>query len=432
MNKRNALVIFLLSFVVRLAYGWPSLKAPETALANDSYGYLQLAGELAHGRFPSLFRTPGYPLFLLLTGGGSVRAALVAQMLLDSLTAVLVAALAWRLWREQRRALLAGLLYALCPVAAALSGLILSETLSVFLVMTALWLGLAPPTRGNTAGQLICWVSATMTRPFCALLPLIASLFLLLWFGSEWRNRWKSQAVILTLYACCLGAWIGWNYHRSGLALLCTNPPVSFYIYEIPALRIVDQLGWPGYARAALLEPKEYDRLGLEYQQAYARELFPTLQPAPRNLWFTMDDPAQIRRLRAHAAEQAQGRLLDLIGIHVTGALQALRPKWASANLLTRLLELLRLLPLPFAALVLIGKRQWLLLAFFSVWTLYVVLAPGPVAFWRFRSLVEPFICLVLASALVLLRAGAPLAETEKSSFPEAPQAPAREPVFIK
>ena len=69
LDKRNALVIFSLSLVVRLAYGWPSLNFPENALGNDSYGYLRLAEELTHGRFPSLFRTPGYPLFLMLTGG---------------------------------------------------------------------------------------------------------------------------------------------------------------------------------------------------------------------------------------------------------------------------------------------------------------------------------------------------------------------------
>ncbi len=422
MNKRNALGIFLLGFAVRLAYGWQSLNFPEHALGNDSHGYLSLAAELTHGRFPSLFRTPGYPLFLLLTGGfpnASLHGPLLAQMLLDSLTAVLVAAIAWRLWRNQSRALLSGLLYAICPVAAAMSGSILSETLSVFLVVAAFWLALAQPSRISTTLQAGCWVGATLTRPFCVLLPLIVAFFLLLWFrqaGSEWSRRWKSQVAVLLLYACCLGAWVGWNYQRSGMAVLCTNPAVSFYIYEIPALRMVDQLSWPGYLRLALAQPKEYDRLGLEHQKAYAQELFPAANPVPQDLWFTMDNPAQIRRIRADAARQTQGRLLDLLGIHLTGALQAMRPKWASASLPTRWLELLRLLPLPFAALVLLWKRQWWLLALFGVWTFYVVLAPGPCAFWRFRSLIEPVISLVLASAVMLLRAGVQLTKTEKTS----------------
>jgi hypothetical protein len=419
MNKRATLGIFLLSFIVRLAYGWQSVMVPETAITNDTHIYRKLAEELTHGRFPSLFRTPGYPLFLLLTGGfpdGNLSVPLLTQLLLDSLTTVLVAAIAWRLWRDQSRALLAGLLYAICPVAAVMSGLILSETLSVFLVIAACWLALAQPSRLGTALQACCWVLATLTRPSCVLLPFIAVFFLLLWFrqtDSHWSLQWKSQVAVVLLYVGGIGAWMGWNYQRSGMAVLCTNPAVSFYIYEIPALRTLDQLGWPGYLRAALLQPKEFDRLGLEHQKAYAQELFPTANPAPQDLWFTMDDPATIRRLRADAGFHARGRMLDLIGIHLTGAFQAMRPKWASANWPTRLLDLLRLLPLPFAIVVLLRKRQWWLLALFSVWTLYAVLPPGPVAFWRFRSLVEPLICLVLASAVMLLRPGQQPAQTE-------------------
>jgi hypothetical protein len=427
-NKRNALVIFLLSLFVRLAYGWSSLNFPANALGNDSHGYLKLAAELAQGRFSSLFRTPGYPLFLLLTGGfpnTSLTITLLVQMLLDSLTAVLLAAIAWRLWRNQLGALLTGLIYALCPVAAVMSASILSETLSVFLIVAAFWLGLSQVSRFSTTLQVICWTGATLTRPFCVLLPLIVVFFLLLraWqTDTEWSRRWKSQVAVLLLYACCISTWIGWNYYRAGLAVLCTNPDVSFYIYEIPALRLVEQLSWPGYLRLALGQPKEFDRLGLEHQKAYARELFPAANPVPQDLWFTMDDPASIRRIRADAALQARGRLLDLIGIHLTGALQTMRPKWASAGLPTRFLELLRLLLLPLAALVLCWKRQWWLLALFGVWTLYVVLAPGPCAFWRFRSLIEPVISLVLASAGMLLPTGVPLRKTEHVSGTPVPE----------
>jgi hypothetical protein len=410
MKKRILLPIFLLALLVRLAYGWSSLQAPETALANDSYIYLKLAAELLHGQFPSLFRTPGYPLFLLLTGSfphGQHLAALLIQLLLDSLTAVLVALIAWRLWTHQLGALLAGALYALSPVAAVLSGFILSETLSVFLVSAAFWLSLGAPARRNTWLQALAWIGATLTRPFCLLLPLITVCFLLLRFwrtGTDWKQRCYSQLAVLLIYACGIGAWIGWNYERAGMAVLSTNPPVSFYIYEIPALRLLEQCGPLGYLKLALLQPKEFDRLGLEQQRGYARELYHYLSPAPQDLWFTMDDPASIRRLSANARQQAQGRLGSLVFIHLTGALQTLRPKWSSASWMTRLLELLRLLPLPLAALVLAWKRQWWLLALFSGWTLYVVLAPGPCAFWRFRSLIEPLISLALAGAFSLLR----------------------------
>jgi hypothetical protein len=293
----------------------------------------------------------------------------------------------------------------------------MSETLSVFLVMAAFWLGLSQPSRVSAIGQALCWAGAALTRPFCVLLPLIGAAFLLLrarQTGSEWKRYWQTQVAVLLLYAGCLGAWVGWNYHRSGIAVFSTNPDVSFYIYEVPAVRLVDQLGWPGYLRTALLQPQEFDRLILESQRAYAQELFPALNPAPQDLWFTMDDPASIRRIRANATLQTQGRLVDLIGIHLTGALQTMRPKWASANLPTRVLELLRLLLLPLAALALLWKRQWWLLMLFSAWTLYVVLAPGPCAFWRFRSLVEPVTSLVFAVAAMFVCSDVQPAQSER------------------
>lgn len=410
MKKQTLLLIFLLALCVRVAYSWTSLQAPETALANDSHIYLKLAADLSHGHFPSLFRTPGYPLFLLLTGSlpnGQHLTALLVQLLLDSLTAVLVALIAWRLWTHQLGALLAGVLYALSPVAAVMTGFILSETLSVFLVIVAFWLGLGEPSRRSTGWQALAWIAATLTRPFCLLLPLIAVFFLVLRFwrtGTDWKARCYSQVAVLLIYACSIGAWIGFNYERAGMAVLSTNPPVSFYIYEIPALRILEQVGPGEYLKLALTQPKEFDRLGLELQRGYARELYNFVTPAPEDLWFTMDDPASIRRLSADANRQTQGRLTELAFIHFAGALQTLRPKWSSASWATRLLELFRLLLLPCAALVLAWKRQWWLLALFSVWTLYVVLAPGPCAFWRFRSLIEPLISLSLAGAFCLLR----------------------------
>lgn len=409
MNKRIALGIFLICFVVRLAYGWQSLITPEAVLSSDGRGYLELAGELAHGRFPSLFRTPGYPLFLMMTGGlpgTSPLTSLLSQMILDSLTAVILASIAWRLWGNQTVSLLAGLLYAISPVAVTLSGMIMSETLSVFLIVAAFRLALSTPSWINTTIQALCWVGTTLSRPFSILLPLIICAFLLLWFhrtGDDWSRRWKSQTAVLAFYVICLAAWTGWNYHRSGMVMFSANPDVSFYIYEIPAVRIVDQLSRTGYLRMALLRPKEFDRLGEEHQKAYARELYPDANPVPQDLWFTKDDPASIRRIRADAALRTRGRLADLLVIHLTGALITIRPKWASADLPTKLLEILRLLLIPMAVTALIWKRRWWLLALFGVWMLYVALPPGPCAFWRFRTLAEPIISLAAAFALMII-----------------------------
>ncbi|MFN0120425.1 MAG: hypothetical protein ACKV2V_07985, partial [Blastocatellia bacterium] len=71
MTRRFSLVTFLLATVVRLVSCWPSLLHPEAAWCPDATGYHELAAALLHGQFPSLFRTPGYPLFLAFTGATS-------------------------------------------------------------------------------------------------------------------------------------------------------------------------------------------------------------------------------------------------------------------------------------------------------------------------------------------------------------------------
>jgi hypothetical protein len=192
---------------------------------------------------------------------------------------------------------------------------------------------------------------------------------------------------------------MGFNYARSGMAVLTTNPQVSFYIYEPPTVRMVDQLSWPGYLRLAVLNPPEYDRLFAVNETAIAHELLPERNPPPENLWFTQDDPTAIRTIGARATALVEGRKWTLMGIHLVGILQSLRPKWNSAGTLNRMLDVLRIALLPLALCLLVKRRQGWWLALLLVWTAYALLPPGPVSAWRFRSLAEPIFSLVLATA---------------------------------
>ncbi len=428
MNKLHGMIIFLSALMIRLLTGWPVLLHPEAAGSPDAVGYHELARGLLHGQFPSLFRTPGYPLFLVLTGATSsehIGAALIVQMLLDSLSAVLLAALAWRLWQGAMTSLLAGLFYAFCPVMARLCAYILSEQLAIFLILAALYLALVYPSRRGLALQTCCWFAATMVRPSFVPLPLLASVFLLL--RPRLNVAWKKQLTVIGSYSLLVISWIGFNYARSGLAVLTTNPQVSFYIYEPPTVRMVDQLSWPGYLRLAVLNPPEYDRLFAVHQTAIAHELLPTQNPPPDNLWFTKDDPAAIHAIGARAHALVVGRTGTLMGIHLVGILQSLRPKWNSAGLLNRWLDGLRLALLPLAVWLLLKRREWWWLALLLVWTAYALLPPGPVSAWRFRSLAEPIFSLTLAAALAPMlgnlwalrprqnAAGFPLTETKPS-----------------
>ncbi len=400
MKKSHTILIGFCAFAFRLWVGWYALLHPEAAGNPDAVGYHQLAAALIHGQFPSLFRTPGYPLFLAMLGATSadhIAAALIAQMLLDSLTAVWLAAITLRLFGNERAALLAGMFYAFCPVMARLCAYILSEPLAIFLIVAAVYLALGARSRWSIALQIACWFAATMARPSFVLLPLMVGGLVLL--HPQFRAVWKSQVAVVGMYLLLVLSWVGFNYVRAGQAILSTNPQVSYYIYEPPMVRLVDQLSWPQYIRLAVLNPPEYDRQFAVQEKAIAHQVVADVPP-PDNLWFMKDDLHAIQETGAKAGALIDGRGLTVLGIHLVGVVQSMRPVWNSANAINRALDALRILLLPLAIWLLAKRRQWWLLGLLLVWTAYALLPPGPVGAWRFRSLAEPVFSLTLAVAL--------------------------------
>jgi 4-amino-4-deoxy-L-arabinose transferase-like glycosyltransferase len=126
-----ALRLWFISHVARIAgdtliYG----DIAKNWLEYGVYGFSQSAA----GPVPTLIRLPGYPLFLALSfrlfGIEHYTAVMYAQVAMDLLTCLLVAALAGRLFG--RRAALAALwLAALCPFMASYVSAPLTETLSL-------------------------------------------------------------------------------------------------------------------------------------------------------------------------------------------------------------------------------------------------------------------------------------------------------------
>src|SRR5947208_2057897 len=104
-----------------------------------------------NGVQPTYIRLPGYPAFLAFTfkiaGMEHYRAALFTQMVVDTASCYLIAALAWLLAqsrealaepRGESAALLAFALAALCPFTASYAAAALTETWSIFFTALAL------------------------------------------------------------------------------------------------------------------------------------------------------------------------------------------------------------------------------------------------------------------------------------------------------
>jgi len=128
-----------------LAAAW---QAPGRLLEPDSMDYLRLSDSLAgsaqfnqHDR-PEVFRTPGYPAFLLLSipfGPSWCRANALLQIAIDLALVYLTYLLGWMLV-DQRTGLLAAAFQAVSAVAAVSSVRVLSDGLFAFLLTLAVLL----------------------------------------------------------------------------------------------------------------------------------------------------------------------------------------------------------------------------------------------------------------------------------------------------
>ncbi len=192
------------------------------AITNDSRIYADLATNwLQHGVYgetqldhivPTDARLPGYPAFLAaifaLFGAGSFKAVLLAQIVLDLLTCLLIADLTRRTISE-RAARIAFVLACLCPFLANYSAAALTETLEIFFTVLALDLtsvGLdALATNSPARGVWTAWAASGAAVAACILLRpdggiLLASVgvYLLL---PMWKRGRENRSVVPVLIA---------------------------------------------------------------------------------------------------------------------------------------------------------------------------------------------------------------------------------------
>jgi hypothetical protein len=184
------------------AHVYPTFR-PGSVTAGDADLYLALATNLRAGHGysadlepphrPFVVRPPAYALFLaavLGASGGSQAVAVVAQVILDLGSGLLLAGLASRLWPRRRRLpLIVFALWATCPAVGSMAGRLLAEVLGTFLVTLALFLlAEAPARRPGSIGRVLLAVMggaalmlAVLARPqlIAALLclPLVAVAF---------------------------------------------------------------------------------------------------------------------------------------------------------------------------------------------------------------------------------------------------------------
>jgi 4-amino-4-deoxy-L-arabinose transferase-like glycosyltransferase len=232
-NNRLAVCIFFLALAPRLLY-LASIPPPAILEAVDAQGYDRLARNLRAGYgfslqdappyFPDGLRTPLYPLFVgavYTLAGERPLAVAVLQAILDSLTALLVAAIAGTLLGQHTGGV-AAVLYALTPVQWRYVAALLPEVPLAFLVTLAVWLwfrfvGVVPPLdpprlRGGPRGEsLACGVVAGLAA-LCK--PNLSGLALILAAAASWalwgerRRALVAASVIVLAAAAVMSPWL--------------------------------------------------------------------------------------------------------------------------------------------------------------------------------------------------------------------------------
>lgn len=249
------LLILLLALALRL-WLW---SRPDHPLANDETEYLPVAQDLWQGRgfvFYDTYRwlrAPLYPLFLALflwMGGGNVRVATMAQVILSTATVYGVYLLGRRLFpgeKAGRTGLWAALLAALLLPLATFPALFMAETLFTFLFVAFLLALLqVPEVRPGRRG--LWTLLAGLLLGLCALTRAVALAFLplaALWLYFSLRprpgetvgrpsflRRWALPLLFLLSGLLSIVPWTVHNaltYHR--FILLDTGASYSLWAY---------------------------------------------------------------------------------------------------------------------------------------------------------------------------------------------------------
>ena len=238
----------VVALLLRLALLLFALHTTGTAAitSGDSASYLQPASSLLHhGCFctdgqPEVDRTPGYPAFALLLGAasGHLLPLLLAQILLSTLTLVLVALLAHALTGSQRAACASAWFFACDLLSVEHSIRVLSETLFVFLLVLLLfalvrWLARPHLLWPALAGLLLAVMAYVRPVAYTFAIPLACALPLLVRKpeSSARFTRWLHAVAFLAVFAALVLPWQLRNHRAAGSYAFSTVADKNLYFY---------------------------------------------------------------------------------------------------------------------------------------------------------------------------------------------------------
>jgi hypothetical protein len=214
-------------------------------ISADTGSYLEPGRNLLqHGRFvadgvPDLFRTPGYPIFLAVTGLAGLPVAAFVQVILSVFSVLLIWKLGRQVFDDNHIALGAAWILAFEPITVTCSVVLLSETLflTLFLLSLERLAEFLHRRRLRVLAVAGLWLAAaTFVRPVTYYLPVALALGLFLVLARVPGLRWKAPAVLLICALPWLAAWQVRNRVETGYGEFSSIKDENLYFFNVPAV----------------------------------------------------------------------------------------------------------------------------------------------------------------------------------------------------
>jgi 4-amino-4-deoxy-L-arabinose transferase-like glycosyltransferase len=219
------------------------LTGTQVMTQGDSASYLEpglnliLHGRYVGGGLPEIDRTPGYPLFTMLTGMAlnNVLLTVLAQIVVSMLSLLLVWRIAERVFPNRGAGTTAAWLYALEPISILYSVRMMPETFFVLLLLAMIDRLLSFYETGklstlSVTGLLLA--AATYVRPvsYYLVFPLAVALVVTAPRGRGYR--WKAPVVLLLSVLPLLAAWQLRNKVETGYSGFSSIVEQNLYFYQ--------------------------------------------------------------------------------------------------------------------------------------------------------------------------------------------------------
>lgn len=210
-ERRALLVILIVAAVLRLALA--PVVAGHVGYLPDVLSYRGIAADMLAGRLiENDLGMPGYPIMILLTGGGGLG-QLLADIAFSVLAVWCIARIAKEITGDALAGLLAALLWAVYPFSIFYAVTGLSETFFVTLFL----LGFLGYQRGKFTLGSTAMVAAILTRPSIEpLTPILILTFAIVVHRLSFRTAMKHLGIFAAIYVVLMAPWWWHNYEKYG------------------------------------------------------------------------------------------------------------------------------------------------------------------------------------------------------------------------